>query len=93
MADPPVTAAAISAAFPAPPPFYKSFTQDNLSHLSRLREVNPSITALDLPPELRTLLPPPPPSPKHQYRSFGATVPAPHTQDASPKEPQNPRRL
>ncbi|KAL8874388.1 MAG: hypothetical protein Q9174_000287 [Haloplaca sp. 1 TL-2023] len=93
MADPTVSTAAISAAFPAPPPFYKFFTQDNLSRLSDLRQANPSLTALDLPPELHPLLPPAPPSPKHQYRTFGATVSAPDTQDATPKDPPDPRRL
>ncbi|KAL8719806.1 MAG: hypothetical protein Q9225_003241 [Loekoesia sp. 1 TL-2023] len=95
MADPPPSSAAISAAFPAPPPFYRSFTPDNLARLSSLQQSNPSLTADDLPPELRNLLPPPPPPPNHQYRTFGETheIPAPPSSDAPPKEPPNPHRL
>ncbi|KAM0803669.1 MED7 protein-domain-containing protein [Usnea florida] len=73
----------ISAAFPAPPPFYKSFTPQNLSrlqeHLSSANQTTPPAThpttapipsLLSLPPELRNLIPPPPP-PDGKYRSFG----------------------
>ncbi len=71
----------LSAAFPAPPPFYKHFTSENLV---RLREVRPDVGSeevkrdtlesaqlLDLPPELRYLIPPEPPQ-DGIYRSFGA---------------------
>ena len=94
MADPP-SSAAISAAFPAPPPFYKSFAPANLARLSSLRESNPSLTADDVPPELQNLLPPPPPPPNQQYRTFGETHenPAPPSTDTSPKDPPNPHRL
>ncbi|KAL8840755.1 MAG: hypothetical protein Q9170_001193 [Blastenia crenularia] len=95
MANPPgPSATAISAAFPAPPPFYKSFTPANLASLASLQESNPSLTANDLPSELRNLLPPAPPAPKQQYRTFGETheISAPSTDDP-PKEPPNPHRL
>ncbi|KAI4226951.1 MAG: hypothetical protein L6R36_002765 [Xanthoria steineri] len=98
MAEPPVSSAAISAAFPTPPPFYKSFTTSNLARLSSLQETNPSLTLLDLPPELRTLLPPPPPPETQQYRIFGEThtaAPPASTNNPAPlqKEPPNPHRL
>ncbi|KAK0249287.1 Mediator of RNA polymerase II transcription subunit 7 [Friedmanniomyces endolithicus] len=65
------------APFPTPPPFYQHFTKDNLRSLRRLRKdagvpTNPSHTdnntphpdfdLLALPPELRYLIPPPPPT-------------------------------
>ncbi|KAL2044793.1 hypothetical protein N7G274_002568 [Stereocaulon virgatum] len=73
---------AISAAFPAPPPFYKSFTPQNLAQLAQQSAPHsqsstgtfppstpiPDLTSL--PPELRNLIPPPLP-PNGQYRSFG----------------------
>ena len=74
-----------SAAFPAPPPFYKHFTADNLVRLKQLRPSNeapteeivpdaparspPPTDITSLPPELRYLIPPPPPI--GQYQSFG----------------------
>ncbi|KAL8803679.1 MAG: hypothetical protein Q9223_006089 [Gallowayella weberi] len=95
MADPPPPSAAISAAFPAPPPFYKTFTASNLARLSSLQESNPSLTLLDLPPELRNLLPPLPPPSNQQYRTFGEVHenPPPPSTDAPPKDPPNPHRL
>ncbi|KAL9604633.1 MAG: hypothetical protein Q9219_000353 [cf. Caloplaca sp. 3 TL-2023] len=96
MADPPApSTAAVSAAFPAPPPFYKSFTADNLARLSALQETNPSLSADDLPLELQNLLPPRPPAPNQQYRSFGETresVTVPSTEPPA-KDPPNPHRL
>ena len=76
--------AAISAAFPAPPPFYKAFTASNLAQLKSLKESSTSLpgtqplsqsqgttkSLLDLPPELRYLTPPAPPL-DGRYRSFG----------------------
>ncbi|KAL8924920.1 MAG: hypothetical protein Q9208_003803 [Pyrenodesmia sp. 3 TL-2023] len=95
MADPPPASAVISAAFPAPPPFYKSFTPSNLARLSELEQSNPSLTSSDLPSDLRNLLPPPPPAPNEEYRIFGETHknPAPFSADATPKDPPNPHRL
>ncbi|KAL8847985.1 MAG: hypothetical protein Q9221_006947 [Calogaya cf. arnoldii] len=95
MAEPPVSSAAISAAFPAPPPFYKTFTTSNLARLSSLQESNPSLTLLDLPTELRNLLPPPLPPPNQQYRIFGEThaSSAPTSTETLPKDPPDPRRL
>ncbi|MCJ1258823.1 Mediator of RNA polymerase II transcription subunit 7 [Lignoscripta atroalba] len=75
---------AVSAAFPAPPPFYKYFTEQNLEQLKELqdkyqsetgvgadnRSHNQSTRLVDLPPELRYLVPPPLP-PTGKYRSFG----------------------
>ncbi len=81
MADQPQSGAA-SSAFPAPPPFWKSFTSENLERQKELLDSNdqssstPSsppqskLDLLSLPPELRNLFPPPPP-PDGKYRSFG----------------------
>lgn len=79
--------AQITAAFPAPPPFYQHFSAQNMEHLKELKEaagLNESESdplsgvskgaqsrLLDLPPELRYLVPPPPPA-DGKYRSFGA---------------------
>ncbi|KAL8715815.1 MAG: hypothetical protein Q9220_000482 [cf. Caloplaca sp. 1 TL-2023] len=101
MAEPPPPSAAISAAFPAPPPFYKSFTSTNLSRLSSLRDSNPSITSSSLPPDLHNLLSPPPPPSNQPYRLFGEThqqqqispPQAPTDPPSPPKEPPNPHRL
>ncbi|KAL9000699.1 MAG: hypothetical protein Q9169_000735 [Polycauliona sp. 2 TL-2023] len=95
MAEPSSTSVAISAAFPAPPPFYQAFTTSNLGHLSSLQEAHPSFTLLDLPPELRNLLPPPLPLPGQEYRIFGEThaTPAPAPTEAPPKDTPNPHRL
>lgn len=97
MANPNPTA--LTAAFPAPPPFYKSFTPQNLDRLHDLEPSNPEDSnpqpptkessqkpALDLtslPPELRCLIPPPPP-PEGKYRSFG------ELHDVSPSNPPSP---
>ena len=74
--------AAISAPFPPPPPFYKSFTPQNLErqkeYLESLNLSSPKTLPteasapdiLSLPPELRNLFPPPQP-PEGKYRSFG----------------------
>lgn len=83
MADQPQPGA-ISAAFPAPPPFYKHFTPENLARLQEIQASTSSSTGetsaddpaqapssidLDaLPLELRYLIPPAPPT--GQYRSF-----------------------
>ncbi|KAL8674566.1 MAG: hypothetical protein Q9168_001009 [Polycauliona sp. 1 TL-2023] len=95
MAEPSSASAAISAAFPAPPPFYQAFTTSNLGRLSLLKKSNPSLTLLDLPPELRNLLPPPPPLPNQQYRIFGEThaTPASTSTETPPKDTPNPQRL
>ncbi|TKA80289.1 hypothetical protein B0A55_03029 [Friedmanniomyces simplex] len=66
----------MKAPFPTPPPFYKHFTKDNLTLLRRLRKEagistdrshtddgpHPDLDILSLPPELRYLIPPPPPT-------------------------------
>ncbi len=78
---------AISAAFPAPPPFYKSFTPQNLDRLHELLEAsNPEDsdpqqsagkpsqkeTSISLSlPPELRCLIPPPPPPEGRYRSFG----------------------
>jgi len=74
--------AAISSAFPAPPPFYKSFTTPNLESQKTYLDTTNQPTSgplptpasgldlLSLPPELRNLFPPAPP-PEGKYRSFG----------------------
>ena len=72
MADAPGNA--ITAAFPAPPPFYNSFTRENLTRLQDLREAavaagSQELVAKDVPEELQHLIPPEPPT--APYRSFG----------------------
>lgn len=75
---------AISAAFPAPPPFYKHFTEANLGKVDVLlkdkREASqgveastnatPNLQIGDIPPELQYLLPPAPP-PSGKFKVFG----------------------
>jgi mediator of RNA polymerase II transcription subunit 7 len=54
-------------ALPPPPPFYKNFTEKNLQRLKELKEGEDgearsrALTWLDLPTELRYLIPPEPP--------------------------------
>ena len=74
---------AVSAAFPAPPPFYKHFTPENLARLQEIQssaasqegptteDTTNAVSSLDLaalPLELRYLIPPLPPT--GQYRSL-----------------------
>ncbi|KAF2429281.1 hypothetical protein EJ08DRAFT_698423 [Tothia fuscella] len=67
--------------FPRPPPFFKDFTASNLQKLQQLKDAQsaqqlPGLSApslLDLPPELRSLIPPEPPA-DGKYRSFGAEM-------------------
>lgn len=59
----------IASPFPAPPPFYKNFTKQNLAALRRLRKDD---DATSLPKELQFLVPPEPPVGK--YDSFGAAI-------------------
>ncbi|KAB8346384.1 hypothetical protein FH972_023426 [Carpinus fangiana] len=79
----------LSAAFPAPPPFFKHFTPDNVKRVEAARaaasqngDTSPSsIDAAirkdsDLPSELHFLLPPEPPQ-SDEYRSFGETFNVP----------------
>ncbi len=71
----------LSAAFPAPPPFCKHFTSENLVRLQEVcpdhgseevrRDALESAQLLGLPPELRYLIPPEPPQ-DGIYKSFGA---------------------
>lgn len=84
MADPNQQRAA-TAAFAPPPPLWKHFTRENLDRLEQIKteaskdengrpdrnkEWTPSeLRALDLPPELRFLVPPEIPS--GQYSVFG----------------------
>jgi mediator of RNA polymerase II transcription subunit 7 len=69
-----------SAAFPAPPPFFKNFTAENLARLKDFQR-KAAQSAEDagstsegelenLPDELRYLIPPAPPA-DGRYRSFG----------------------
>lgn len=76
----------VAAPFPAPPGFYKHFTQDNLAQLRKIRkeqanngattEAAPTnnLDILSLPPELRYLIPPPQPSPSSTYRTFASHI-------------------
>jgi len=102
MADQQPQSGAISAAFPAPPPFYKHFTEQNLSHLRDLQQqqaqtdsttVDPAAAStpklFDLPPELRFLIPPDPPS-SGLYKSFGDQYNA-SPPSRLPHFPNNPR--
>lgn len=54
----------IDSLFPNPPPFYEHFTTENLEALKSHPPGTP------LPPELKYLVPPPPPT--KSYREFGA---------------------
>ncbi|KAF7508662.1 hypothetical protein GJ744_009054 [Endocarpon pusillum] len=56
-----------NAPFPAPPPFWKHFTTENLSRLKALKESNTQPE--DIPLELSYLEPPTPPS--ENYTIFG----------------------
>ncbi|EPE25331.1 Mediator hinge subcomplex-like protein [Glarea lozoyensis ATCC 20868] len=73
----------LTATFPSPPPFWKEFTEENLTRISELRvaqsgeaskKADPAASLpariLDLPPELRYLQPPEEPA-DGIYRSFG----------------------
>jgi mediator of RNA polymerase II transcription subunit 7 len=73
----------LTATFPAPPPFWKEFTEENLNRISELRGAQSGASSkttdpatalpariLDLPPELRYLQPPEEPA-DGIYRSFG----------------------
>lgn len=71
----------LAAAFPAPPPFYKHFTPENIKRLRELQteqqdargDEHISERTLDpskLPLELSYLIPPSPPT-AGTYRSFG----------------------
>lgn len=74
-----------SSAYPAPPPFYKHFTSDNVTALKTLREnasqspsdllstsliTPPSTTTSHIPHDLSYLIPPKPPT-TGSYQSFG----------------------
>ena len=93
--------ATISAAFPAPPPFYKSFTPQNLerlqAHLKSTGQPTQPPTAstpdvLSLPAELRNLIPPPPPA-EGKYRSFGTLHQVSSTPDDEDQQTPTPARL
>ena len=76
----------LSTAFPTPPPFYKHFTKQNVVKVRELRkeaaknrngeaedesQAADAMDVLSLPPELRYLVPPEPPT-DGRYKSFGA---------------------
>lgn len=75
---------ALASAFPTPPPFYQSFTPENIARVAELRSAQAAsepgppdvvsntlpIRLLNLPPELRYLQPPEPPV-DGRYRCFG----------------------
>ncbi|KAK7550053.1 MED7 protein-domain-containing protein [Phyllosticta citricarpa] len=76
----------LSTQWPAPPPFWKHFTPENRARLKELQDASrgedilmsssenarkdDGSKPLDLPPELRYLVPPEPPA-SGKYRSFG----------------------
>ncbi|KAF9728836.1 hypothetical protein PMIN06_002474 [Paraphaeosphaeria minitans] len=69
----------LTSYFPAPPPFYKHFTPKNLDALTAFQTTHdmPAPSALtpaqllQLPTELRYLVPPAPPAPSASYSVFG----------------------
>lgn len=69
----------LTSYFPNPPPFYKHFTSKNLEALAQFKDQNSiaedaSITPaqlLELPTELRYLVPPAPPTEEAEYSVFG----------------------
>jgi mediator of RNA polymerase II transcription subunit 7 len=79
--------AAIAAVFPAPPPFYKHFTKQNLAALRQLRKAakdsneEGELDVHSLPAELRYLIPPDPPQ-DEKYTSFGVEIDR-HAPDSS----------
>jgi mediator of RNA polymerase II transcription subunit 7 len=75
--------------FPQPPPFWKSFTTENLERLAQLKKdaadatgdstQSPQLNAsqlLELPSELRYLIPPEPPADDEEYRVFNSSTKA-----------------
>lgn len=95
----------ISAAFPAPPPFYKSFMSQNLERLQERLESSsqptspaaqlttaPNPAVLSLPPELRNLIPPSAPT-EGKYRSFGTLHEVPSTPASEDQQTPTPARL
>ncbi|KAI9886101.1 MAG: adenylosuccinase ade13 [Watsoniomyces obsoletus] len=73
----PATTNTLSSAFPAPPPFWKHFTTENVARVKEIQQqsgVNDEEENVDdnIPTELRYLIPPKPPI-SGTYRSFGAT--------------------
>ncbi|KAI9708626.1 MAG: Mediator of RNA polymerase II transcription subunit 7 [Bogoriella megaspora] len=72
----------LTAAYPAPPPFYKHFTPKNVACFKELKQqasiedqdetVEPKLD-LVIPPELRCFIPPEPPS-EGRCRNFGGEV-------------------
>jgi len=68
----------LTAAFPTPPPYYKSFTKENVQRLRKLQkeagttseDSNHAINRQSLPHELRNLVPPDPPA-DGRFKSFG----------------------
>lgn len=72
----------LAAVFPAPPPYWQSFTASNLERIAELRGAQKTsaknydaskelpLKILDLPTELRWLQPPVPPA-EGTYKCFG----------------------
>ncbi|KAF2735835.1 hypothetical protein EJ04DRAFT_562983 [Polyplosphaeria fusca] len=61
--------------FPSPPPFYRHFSADNVARLAKFKEDRAidHLTAshvLELPPELRYMVPPKPPAEDAEYLVF-----------------------
>lgn len=74
---------ALTAAFPPPPPFWKHFTTETIEKLERIKKESAAqktstgkkwtasdLRALDVPPELRYLIPPEAPT-EGTYSVFG----------------------
>ena len=68
----------LAAAYPAPPPFYKHFTDKNVARLKGLQQNVATVQGgsenedndIDIPAELKCLIPPEPPD-DGKFRSFG----------------------
>ena len=95
---------ALGSILPVPPPFYKHFTVGNLARLKELKEnaqagdasakISESATEtsqriLDLPPELRYLIPPSPPA-DGKWRNFGGNYDVSSTSSFPKTKADNP---
>ncbi|KAF2743608.1 mediator of RNA polymerase II transcription subunit 7 [Sporormia fimetaria CBS 119925] len=68
--------------YPAPPPFWKSFTSSNLERLDQFKKDAgltdsddiPAAQLAALPQDLKHLVPPEPPADNEEYRIFGAST-------------------
>lgn len=68
----------LSAVFPAPPPYYKHFTKQNVTKVRQIRKEaatnGDQVDVSSLPPELRYLIPPEPPADGRVKNNFGSVL-------------------